>query len=108
MGEQLLGMVSGETQHLIGSSADPAGKPQGRNYSTAIDQTGRWTTEVWEHKRALIPPVMSTAVGTSTAPRNAVSRCHGTGIKNELKMSKCSLQFMADFQKCSKIQSLKR
>ena len=83
-------------------SADPEEKPQGRNYNTAIDQT-----QEWKHKGTLITLVISTAVVTSTVTgvTKWANKC--TGIKSELKMSKGSLEIMADFWKCYKIQTLK-
>lgn len=47
MGQQLLGMVSGETQHVMDPSTNLKGKPQGRNFNTAIDQT-------WEMDKSLV------------------------------------------------------
>lgn len=79
MGERLLGMVSGETQHMMGASAHPEGKPQGRNYNSAIEQTKEMDKVTWKHKGALIPPVMSAAVVPSMAPRDSISGCHRMG-----------------------------
>lgn len=55
MGELLLGMMSGETQHMMGPSADPEGMPQGRNYNTTIDQIQKMDKSYLETERSTDP-----------------------------------------------------